>query len=641
MTPQNTDIMLNDSSYVRLKGFASKQAVAEYLESTFLDNGELSEYYDLVSNTWDDSDLYQNFMNGDGEFEFSEQKYLSGAFPYELLFEGECDITMNGEGTLIFQANADLSTPQDLFAIYERDDITYTFYKPDNTVYATKSVTYGESPTDPSVGTGAPALPSDVTTRYALTSSNVDGNIVWTATEDSQAQSNYVESFYRVADLSQRWCEAGDSDETAVQLRNYTAGTSGQTTSFKMRLYTQIPLVYVVDGVIEGFAGSYNANNGVHPVRGDVLKNYSNYAISRMQRWTTRPLQAPQVYTDSTYAIRAMDGSICWFVDAACQQTRLTSITMHGTMEPMIVYAKLRNVYCLSFDGLSGGALTIANNVGTAPSYSYNGESLSLLAPQIISNSVYATTGTTISLSGLDFRKSTDTTFDVVSGWKYTSDDSAVSSTFSLTANTEVAPVTTTHDKPKLKIKLDFTHDFWDSDSDGIMHDDGKQVELDENNINSQLYVYSYYTDDGDDYVEITAKAATADNLTTNWVFDMSDIPLHVLGCDNEYILLECTNNSPSCLADNYTTTSPIIIYLVDIYKNGHLIFQDSSVWVGARIGFDEPNAIYERDDGKRLTTIYSSDINNINVVPNGYNTTPIEPMPARDVTYTFISYIT
>lgn len=395
-TPDYPEISVSDSEYVALKGFATKETVEEFLENTLMPNGEFSEYFYLLADEWNIDNLANYITDADGNFEFSEDKYSEAGFLFELLFEcGGAIYPVDSNGIITFPTSANMDN-QDMFAIYERKQHTYTFYYPDGSSYETESVYYGEHPSDPIRWSQKPLPTSGNDTRYRLynrtiTSQNPEmpGNVVeWYSVEDDSSTGGQYVYKKRLFDVNAAWRETTDQTNTAISLDDYTAGTG--VTSFTMRLTYSVPILFVIDGVPEGYPGSYGYGNG-WKTNSEFLQNWNTKNASDGKYCfydydNDEPMQvnlSDNLFRSSTLYISdrevqggkgpcIKDTSPSWFYDASCYTDRVSEYNTSeanrimqkaaylvrikpldhdpSTNSPIFVYHRTTPRYILSFD---------------------------------------------------------------------------------------------------------------------------------------------------------------------------------------------------------------------------------------------------------------------------------------------------
>ena len=599
-TPENIDAVVDDDANVVFKGFAYKETVEQYLQNTYFDNNGMSEYYDYVAEAWNEPDLKDFFTDENGELDFSTERYdgSMGAFPFELLFECPCDAVMDEYGTLTFRAAVDLSTPQDVFVIYERKSFTYTFLNPNGTVYASELVAYGESPEDPSIQQGAPPLPPAARVRYRMVEDSSSSDVVYSAVEDPPESDDDVgesgeyylfTNYSPVQTASQRWKEANSQSDEPVSLLNYIAGTPNQATSFRMRVDATIPLVFVIDGVPEiadadgvGYPDSYLAGSGVKQSTGNTLSRYANFTPQTVSKDAQYSAPLPTVQNASGITIK--DNSIGWFYDAPCYSNRAASaryISTIGIETPLFVYTKLEDIYCISFAGIDGSYIfTIGDNIQTSrPTYTYRDGVVAYRSKSVQDGCVYATKGSVMTTAGLFYGKDNTYSMSVASAWEDAGGNTITS--FTLNGNIELTPTVASYNKPKLRVRVQNISSSFNDNSTGESGDEYGYVDVDISAMNvageDPYYVSSDVTDSGYNYKEITAIGSSFETITIPHVFNIGNgnlkirnvnttasatSPLITVGNDGTEI-----PGSISVLAGNLSYIIPKISYSAEFYS--------------------------------------------------------------------------
>lgn len=582
-TPDYPEITVDDSDYVALKGFATKETVANFLENTLMPDGQFSAYFDMLVEEWGMDNLADYITDGEGNFEFSEDKYNESDFPFELLFEcsGADIYPLIQSGELVFPSSDGMDA-QDMFAIYQRMSYRYTFYYPDNTIYETEDVLFGEHPTDPTNWSTKPFPDAPPDTRYRLVN---DGDGAWSAVEDSSSVGgDYIYSKSAVDTVPGRtWRDTtvAPHDADWVDMMDYTAGTQGQSTTFIMRQITSVPVIFVIDGIPEGFAGSYGAQGGVDSVTGYQLRNYTDY-YDYTNNDTVRinlnsgyhRASTPTVFEDTTSNNLIKDPSILWFYDSACYSDRLGRNSSDGVSyysrddKPVILYTKLRDVKYITFTDLDGGSVEFNSVIFSSyPTYAY----LDGLIPKTITykehfireNKVYATQGARLRLgstsstspSGAVYIKNTDTQIKYVDikqsstyaigSWRNITDATDINVLFFLNNNITAKPIPVTYSKPK-------------------MHMTGIDPTVIVNTSGVDTDVYSVTVTSA--YIDVVAKAATAQNISTAWVFDMTQFSFSKDG----YSFTGYTPSSPSAVCGATANVT------INFEKNGSTLRIDS-----------------------------------------------------------------
>lgn len=583
-TPDYPEITIDDSDYVALRGFATKETVANFLEDTLMPDGQFSYYFDMLVEEWGMDNLADYITDGEGSFEFSEDKYNDPDFPFELLFEcsGADIYPLIQSGELVFPSSDGMDT-QDMFAIYQRMSYRYTFYYPDNTIYETEDILFGEHPTDPTNWSTKPLPDAPPDTRYRLVN---NGGGAWSAVEDSSSVGgDYIYSKSAVDTVpGHTWRDTTVTPHYAdwVDMMDYTAGTQGQSTTFIMRQVKSVPVIFVIDGIPEGFAGSYGAQGGVDSVTGYQLRNYTDYYDYTNNDTVRINLNSgyhiasrPTVFEDTTSNNLIKDPSILWFYDSACYNDRLgTTRSSDGVSyysrdsKPVILYTKLRDMKYITFTDLDGGSIEFNNVIFSSyPAYTYlDGlvqKTISYKEHFIRENKVYAAQGARLRLgstsstspSGAVYIKNTDTQIKYVDikqnstyaigSWRNITDATDINVLFFLNNNITAKPMPVTYNKPK-------------------MHMTGIDPTVIVNTSGVDTSVYSLTVTST--YIDVVAKAATAQNISTAWDFDMTQFSFSKDG----YSFTGYTPSSPSAVCGATANVA------INFEKNGSILQIDS-----------------------------------------------------------------
>ena len=529
ISPENVEAVVTDVNCIKLKGFARRSTVSSYLASIFFNaGGQFSEYYDILSEEWSEANLYQYFADENHDMDFSPERYGEANYPFEIMFECGVDFSLNSDGTIDIPG-----TTEDLFAIYERKTFTYTFYCPDNTLYDTIEVIFGDSPYDPAAEAGAPPLPADVDIRYKLVSDSSGADVVWSAVADSTSTTgDFVNVTHKAVTTSaNRWRESSMPNSQHISLVNYTAGTPNQATSFVMRYDVHIPVIWVIDGVPEGLANSYGANNGVSPITGYTLQNYSSYAIRQYINSDSRTQSAPNI-TDSN-GDRKLDCSIGWFYNAACSNRMRggSSYDLNGATTPVFYYTKSKNIYRLAitryFENFPPEGLEVIISslfITSVPTYSCteNGQSvtLSYLSPTIVIDDngytwhVDAVDGAVLDFHRAIAKRESATSIYFVDSWYLDVVDAAGSVTVTRDHELWGSWFPWPFDKPKIRVpKNHIISQTYTYNGTQYIESATIAATLNQSTITQNDYIVSDVTVGGLSYYEIVASGFTYDNV--------------------------------------------------------------------------------------------------------------------------------
>lgn len=421
-SPSNPDAVVDTASNISLKGFATKETVERWVESS-----DFADYYEMLTSNWWLST--KEVAEDNGEFSFN--RYLDTEdFPYDVLFECDVDIpvkTANGQRYIEFDSGVGLDE-QDIFAIYERKKFDYKFYYAgeNGNLYATKSVHYGDpvgNPTQEDAGNNQ--LPTSIGTTYRLTSSTSGGVTTWTATQAAQTQGDgytYASTKTEISTLSP-WKIRGTN--TITNMSNVYASDTGNH-NYEMNMVTTIPVVCVIDGEIETKVSGYGSDGNSNY---DCVGNFDLYDYDSEPNGDFRGIESGSsfpcdfsgfyIYKHDT-EIPARDTSFIrncggWFTNADCTNGYISgSATLTGSA-PIILYQKTTKMCGVKFniDDDSRYSFTIgatlkggSDCVGVSYSYSSTSYTLEDVLWDDNSNTLYIAQSTTLKIrpTNLNYR---------------------------------------------------------------------------------------------------------------------------------------------------------------------------------------------------------------------------------------------
>ena len=637
-TPEYPEISITSSEGIILRGLATRETVANYLENTFMPNGELSEYYSTVEEDWGEGDFSFYFKDDGDNFAFTDAQYMDSMFPWEILFECPVDYELDVNGEFGFPVVFDNTDNADLFAIYGRKKYTYNFYYPDSyndgALYYTEDVYYGEIPVDPYTLSGNienELPPASYSIRYKIEANTSGADIEYSAVKDSESV-NGTFVFDKFEFLGNLWSVKSNKAGWDIKLNNYPAG-EGVNTSFKMFVSEDKPVLTVIDGVIEGIdSQSYGYNNGYHPVTNYYLNNYdrfydytnnkpcvfnqwfwpSNITLPQICTKSPSPGNNARVYDSSSRNYLRKDSMVGWFYDPNCLKLRagrgydmyVSQTVQFGINEgPIFVYTKMKDRHRVSIIN----ELTSLQLPDTDPIYHYfypidtadfglerlntqysinrveSGETYTSLKTYFTKNNnneyepanldeVYnegdtitgeyyypvgrigfivpstsdggSWNGTPVVIQSLtdgytlEIVSSTNNTTNIVvaSGWEDVDTSETYPSSFVVTRDMLIKPITTTYSKPIMRVPID------------------SSVTVDTSNVDFTVYSCETVTIDSVQYLEVMAIGADANSVTTDWTFDLTQFDFIKNGASPS----SYSPAAPSAKAGEVTVVTPV-----------------------------------------------------------------------------------